>query len=132
MPTCKCGSEFSEERALLGFETCPSCGDKAAQLEIARKEQRVGVVANKGGYEYIGSEQTFKDILKTAGSRKHIPIDTSGDVTPRPTEVKRHRQQPPTKQWTFSHWEFPVNEFGVRYKRAVLKLKLKLEPREED
>ena len=36
MPYCRCGSEFSEARARLGFDCCLECGGNEAAAEAAR------------------------------------------------------------------------------------------------
>lgn len=120
MAICQqCKQEYSEARRTLGFTTCPQCGDKDALDEALQKQSRVGVVGNKGGYEYLGSPEQTKHLLLTAGSRKNIPLEN--------TSINSHSlagsyQRPiKRKHWQFSHWEFYYNPLTKRREtRAVL------------
>lgn len=77
---CRCGSEISEERWALGYRTCMECGDSYAKRLINEMESRVGPIYNKGPDQYLGSPESTRHILKTAGSRKHLPLEDSDDI----------------------------------------------------
>ena len=58
MPYCRCGTEFSEARARLGFEYCLDCGEGEAAAEIARRARMIVPISHKSGYTYLGSYRT--------------------------------------------------------------------------
>ncbi len=58
MPECvRCGDEYNPKRRALGYETCLSCGGKAAKVEMIRKAKCTAPAYNKGAYQYIGTRQ---------------------------------------------------------------------------
>src|SRR5438876_12381337 len=57
MPLCRCGNEFSEARAKLGFTYCLECGKKEAAAEIARRAHMIAPISHKSGYTYLGSDK---------------------------------------------------------------------------
>lgn len=65
MANCKCGEQYSDKRARLGWKTCLKCGEDEARAEANKRRQRVAVLVNKSSYQYICSE---KD-LQTMGKR---------------------------------------------------------------
>jgi len=99
---------------------CPECGDKAALEETKEKQSRVGYVYNKGPEQYLGDPKTTKHLLKTAGSRKHLPTEESKE--PRQSLAGSYIRPNNRKKWTFDHWEWYWNPKTLRReKRAVLK-----------
>ena len=54
MPYCRCGTEFSEARARLGFDCCLECGKKEATAEIARRNRMIAPISHKS--EEIGPQ----------------------------------------------------------------------------
>lgn len=56
----KCGEPYNPKRKSLGYTTCLSCGDIAAEKESLRKSKCIAPAYNKGAYQYIGS---FEDAL---------------------------------------------------------------------
>lgn len=49
----ECGSDYPDERARLGYDTCLKCGDLIARVQKAFKAQQVAPHFNKGGYQYL-------------------------------------------------------------------------------
>jgi DNA-directed RNA polymerase subunit RPC12/RpoP len=121
MATCSlCGKEYSEARYALGFTVCPKCGDKAALEEIQAKQSRVGVIANKGGEEYLGSPETTRKLLLTAGSRKNIPLQDSAQQSH--SLAGSYQRSYTKRKWVFSHHTWYWNPKTQRREfRAVLK-----------
>jgi predicted nucleic acid-binding Zn-ribbon protein len=58
----KCGEEYSDKRAELGYKTCLECGAKDAQKETKRKSKCIAPAYNKGAYQYITSKECVKGI----------------------------------------------------------------------
>jgi hypothetical protein len=81
MRYCRCGNEFSEERARLGFDCCLECGDKEAAAEIARRAHMIAPISHKSGYTYLGSDKATQRKRLLEGSAK----------TPRLTQELRHK-----------------------------------------
>lgn len=147
----KCYQDYPDVRRLAGYPLCITCGDLAAALDLENKHKRIGVAWNKGPEMYLGSPEQTRKILKTEGSRKHLPLDqpvsqptptstTSTTSTAENRELSRQpvvpsnkrpsKPQPQPKQYRFSHWVWPVDKLGNRYKRAVLVLVLKPKQKE--
>jgi hypothetical protein len=57
MPYCRCGTEFSNGRARLGFDCCLECGTKEAAAETARRAHMIAPISHKSGYTYLGSDE---------------------------------------------------------------------------
>jgi hypothetical protein len=117
MPYCRCGSEFSEARALLGFDSCLECGRKEAAVEIARRAHMIAPVSHKSGYTYLGPDSATQRQRLLEGSAKTPPMETGAQMIgraarPRPTRPKRYE---------FAGWEFKPDKQGVRQKRAILR-----------
>lgn len=80
MAVCRiCSEQYSDARLNLGFDTCQLCGDLLAKEEMRQKSKRVGPIWNKGPDMYLGSPSDVRVILKTAGGRKNVPLDFSGN-----------------------------------------------------
>ena len=59
---CDCGMEqIQPGRIALGYTTCLTCGESAAQLESEAKTRRVAIAYDKGGYQYISEGDDPKD-----------------------------------------------------------------------
>jgi len=58
-----CGiEEISEGRLALGYTTCLTCGEAAAQQETEDKSRRVAIAYDKGGYQYITEDTNLADL----------------------------------------------------------------------
>jgi hypothetical protein len=117
MPYCRCGNEFPEARARLGFDSCLECGRKEAAAEIARRAHMIAPVSHKSGYTYLGPDSATQRQRLLEGSAKTPPMQTGTGVIgraarPRPAKRKRHQ---------FAGWEFKPDKQGVRQKRAILR-----------
>jgi hypothetical protein len=117
MPHCRCGNEFSEARASLGFNCCLECGSKEAAAEIARRAHMIAPVSYKSSYTYLGPDNATQRQRLLEGSAKTPPMQTGFEVinraaSPRPTRRKRYQ---------FAGWEFKPDKRGIRQKRAILK-----------
>lgn len=49
----KCGDDYPDERAELGYDLCLKCGEALARLQIIYKSRCVAQHYNKGGYMYL-------------------------------------------------------------------------------
>jgi hypothetical protein len=117
MPYCRCGNEFPEARARLGFACCLDCGRKEAAAEIARRAHMIAPVSHKAGYTYLGPDRATQRQRLLEGSAKTPPMQTGADAIgraarPRPAKHKRYQ---------FAGWEFKPDKRGVRQKRAILR-----------
>lgn len=61
---CKCGRSYPLARALLGYNTCVHCGERAANKLKEERKERIAVLYNKGGYQYINSSDDLDSIGK--------------------------------------------------------------------
>lgn len=117
MPHCRCGNEFPEPRARLGFDCCLECGSKEAAAEIARRAHMIAPVSYKSGYTYLGPDSATQRQRLLEGSAKNPPMQTGVEVIGRaalPRSVRRKRYQ-------FAGWEFKPDKRGIRQKRAILR-----------
>jgi hypothetical protein len=117
MRLCRCGSEFSDARARLGFDCCLECGTKAAAAEIARRAHMIAPVSHKSGYTYLGPDRATQRQRLLEGSAKTPPMQTGVQTigrAARPRPEKRRRYE-------FAGWEFKPDKQGVRQKRAILR-----------
>jgi hypothetical protein len=117
MPLCRCGNEFSEARARLGFDCCLECGATAAAAEISRRARMIAPVSHKSSYTYLGPDRTTQRQRLLEGSAKTPPMQIgvhSPGRAARPKRVKR-------KRYEFAGWEFKPDKQGVRQKRAILR-----------
>lgn len=117
MPLCRCGNEFSEARAKLGFDCCLECGKKEAAAEIARRAQMIAPVSHKSGYTYLGPDRATQRQRLLEGSAKTPPMQTGAQVIGRAVRPKKIRP----KRYEFAGWEFKPDGRGVRQKRAILR-----------
>ena len=117
MPYCRCGNEFSEARARLGFDCCLECGKKEAAAEIARRARMIAPISHKSGYTYLGSDRTTQRQRLLEGTAKTPRMETGAQVigqSSRPRQVKRRRYE-------LAGWEFKPDKQGIRRKRAILR-----------
>ena len=117
MPICRCGNEFSEARARLGFDYCLECGKKEAAGEVARRARMIAPISHKSGYTYLGPDQATQRRRLLEGSAKTPRMETGGRVlgyAARPKHVKHRRYE-------LAGWEFKPDKRGVRQKRAILR-----------
>ncbi len=117
MPYCRCGNDFSEARARLGFDYCLECGKKEAAAEIARRAHMIAPISHKSGYTYLGSDKATQRQRLLEGSAKTPRMETGAQVigqSSRPKQIKRRRYE-------LAGWEFKPDKQGVRQKRAILR-----------
>ena len=117
MPLCRCGREYSEERAQLGFDRCLECGGNEAAAEIARRAQMIVPISHKSGYTYLGPDQATQRQRLLEGSAKTPPMETGRQSIGRAAEPQRL----PPRRYKFAGWEFKADKRGVRQKRAILR-----------
>ena len=117
MPYCRCGNEFSEARARLGFDCGLECGKKEASAETARRARMIVPISHKSGYTYLGSDRVTQRQRLLEGSAKTPRMETGARVighAARPRQVKH-------KRYELAGWEFKPDKQGVRRKRAILR-----------
>ena len=117
MPYCRCGNEFSEARARLGFDYCLECGKKEAAAEIARRSRMIVPISHKSGYTYLATDNATQRQRLLEGSAKTPRMETGARVigaAARPRQVKRRRYE-------LAGWEFKPDKRGIRQKRAILR-----------
>jgi hypothetical protein len=117
MPYCRCGNEYLEDRAALGFDCCLECGRKEAAVETARRAHMIAPVSHKSGYTYLGPDEATQRQRLLEGSAKTPPMQTGPDIigrAARPRPAQRRRYQ-------FAGWEFKPDNRGIRQKRAILR-----------
>ena len=117
MPYCRCGNEFSEARARLGFDCCLECGKKEAAAEIARRARMIAPIGHKSGYTYLGSDSATQRQRLLEGSAKTPWLETAAPAighAARPRQIKH-------KRYELAGWEFKPDKRGVRQKRAILR-----------
>ena len=59
----ECGDDIHMERANLGYITCLECGEAVAQRLVEKRRKQIGIVYNKGAYQYI-TESDLKSLGK--------------------------------------------------------------------
>jgi hypothetical protein len=117
MPLCRCGREYSEERARLGFDRCLACGGIEAAAEIARRARMIAPISHKSGYTYLGPDRASQRQRLLEGSAKTPPMETGHQPIGRAAEPRRMRP----RQYEFAGWEFKADKRGIRQKRAILR-----------
>jgi hypothetical protein len=117
MHYCRCGNEFSEARARLGFDCCLECGEKAAAAEIARRAEMIAPISHKSGYTYLGSDKETQRQRLLECSAKTPRMETSAPPVGRSARPQQRKQ----KRYEFIRWEFKPDKRGVRQKRAILR-----------
>src|SRR5690242_2981547 len=108
MPYCRCGNEFSEARAKLGFDRCLECGKAEAAAEIARRARMIAPISHKSGYTYLGSDRTTQRQRLLEGSAKTPRMETGAQMighTARPRQIRQRRYE-------LAGWEFKPDKQG--------------------
>lgn len=117
MPYCRCGNEFPEARARLGFDCCLECGAAEAAAETARRAHMIAPISHKAGYTYLGPDSAAQRRRLLEGSAKTPPMETGVPPIGRTARTKRITR----KRYEFAGWEFKPDRRGVRQKRAILR-----------
>ena len=117
MPYCRCGNEFSEARARLGFDCCLECGGNQAAAETARRAHMIVPIAHKSGYTYLGPDRATQRQRLLEGSAKTPPMETPGPA--RGGAAKPRKDQ--RRRYELAGWEFRPDKRGIRQKRAILR-----------
>jgi hypothetical protein len=117
MPFCRCGEEFSEARARLGFDCCLECGKQQAAAEAARRARMIVPISHKSGYTYLGPDRTTQRQRLLEGSAKNPPMQTG----PQPIGTAARPRKTKHRRYQFAGWEFKPDKRGVRQKRAILR-----------
>ena len=117
MPYCRCGTEFSEARARLGFDCCLECGKNQAAAETARRSRMIVPISHKSGYTYLGPDRTTQRQRLLEGSAKTPRMETGAQPIGR---AARPRQKP-GRRYELAGWEFKPDRQGIRRKRAILR-----------
>jgi hypothetical protein len=117
MPHCRCGNEFPEARAQLGFDCCLECGSAEAAAETARRAHMIAPISHKSGYTYLGPDRAAQRQRLLEGSAKTPPMETGALAI---GQAARHRPIK-RKRYQFAGWEFKPDKRGVRQKRAILR-----------
>jgi len=117
MPYCRCGNEFSGDRAALGFDCCLECGTKQAAAETARRAHMIAPVSHKSGYTYLGPDSATQRQRLLDGSAKTPRMETGIGAFGRAARPRPMKHQ----RYEFVGWEFKADNQGVRRKRAVLR-----------
>ena len=117
MPYCRCGSEFSEARARLGFDCCLECGGNKAAAETARRARMIVPISHKSGYTYLGPDRTTQRQRLLEGSAKTPPMEIGVQSIGRAAKAREQR----SRRYEFAGWEFKPDKQGIRRKRAILR-----------
>ena len=117
MPYCRCGNEFSEARARLGFDCCLECGKSEAAAESARRARMIAPISHKSGYTYLGPDEETQRQRLLEGSAKTPRMETGTRVIGRTAQPKRARR----RRYELAGWEFKPDKQGIRRKRAILR-----------
>jgi hypothetical protein len=117
MPNCRCGAEFSEARAGLGFDCCLECGKEEAAAEIARRAMMIAPISHKSGYTYLGSDPAMQRQRLLEGSAKTPRMETDAPVKGRAARSRQVKH----RRYELAGWEFKPDKQGIRRKRAILR-----------
>ena len=117
MPYCRCGNEFSEARARLGFDCCLECGGSKAAAETARRARMIAPISHKSGYTYLGPDSAKQRQRLLEGSAKTPPMETGAQPIGRAATPRRERR----RRYELAGWEFKPDKQGVGQKRAILR-----------
>jgi hypothetical protein len=116
MPYCRCGNEFSEARARLGFDSCLECGGTKAAAEAASRAHMIVPISHKSGYTYLGPDRATQRQRLLEGSAKTPPMETGPQPIGRAVKPREQR----SRRYEFAGWEFKPDKQGIRRKRAIL------------
>jgi len=117
MPYCRCGTEFSEARARLGFDYCLECGKNQAAAETARRSRMIVPISHKSGYTYLGPDRTTQRQRLLEGSAKTPPMEIGAQTIGRAATPREHRR----RRYELAGWEFKPDKQGIRRKRPILR-----------
>jgi hypothetical protein len=117
MPYCRCGTEFFEARASLGFDYCLECGKKEVAVEIARRARMIAPISHKSSYTYLGSDRATQRQRLLEGSAKTPRMEIGARVIGHAA----HPRQVKHKRYELAGWEFKPDKQGIRRKRAILR-----------
>jgi hypothetical protein len=117
MPYCRCGNEYSDARAQMGFDCCLECGKQHAAAETARRAQMIAPISHKSGYTYLGPDSATQRRRLLEGSAKTPPMQTGPQPIGRAARPTRKRR----RRYEFAGWEFKPDRQGIRQKRAILR-----------
>ena len=117
MPYCRCGNEFSEAQARLGFDCCLECGGDEAAAEIIRRARMIVPISHKSGYTYLGPDRTTQRQRLLEGSAKTPPMEVGAQPIGRAATPREDRR----RRYEFAGWEFKPDKQGIRRKRAILR-----------
>jgi hypothetical protein len=117
MPLCRCGKEYSEERAQLGFDRCLECGGNEAAAEFDRRARMIVPISHKSGYTYLGPDRATQRQRLLEGTAKTPPMETGRQPIGRAAEPRRLAP----RRYEFAGWEFKADKCGIRQKRAILR-----------
>jgi hypothetical protein len=117
MPRCRCGKEYSQERAQLGFDRCLECGGNEAAAEMARRAQMIVPISHKSGYTNLGPDRATQRQRLLEGSAKTPPLETGRQSIGCAAEPRRARP----RRYEFVGWEFKADKRGIQQKRAILR-----------
>jgi hypothetical protein len=121
MAYCRCGNEFSEARARLGFDYCLECGNKEAAAEIARRARMIAPISHKSGYTYLGSDNATQRQRLLEGSAKTPRMETGARTDARVIGRAAQPRQVKHRRYELAGWEFKPDKRGIRQKRAILR-----------
>jgi hypothetical protein len=117
MAYCRCGKEFPDARARLGFDCCAECGAAEAAAETARRAHMIAPISHKSGYTYLGPDRAAQRRRLLEGSTKNPAMETGAAPVGRSARPRRTER----KRYEFAGWEFKPDKRGVRQKRAILR-----------
>jgi hypothetical protein len=117
MPYCRCGNEYPDARARLGFDCCLECGKREAAAEVARRAHMIAPISHKSGYTYLGPDSKTQRQRLLEGSAKTPPMETGHQPTGRPARPRQTKH----RRYEFAGWEFKPDKRGVRQKRVILR-----------
>ena len=117
MPNCRCGNEFSEARARLGFDCCLECGKSRAAAETIRRTRMIVPKSHKSGYTYLGPDRATQRQRLLEGSAKTPPMETGAQMVGRAAIPREHCR----RRYELAGWEFKPDKRGIWQKRAVLR-----------
>jgi hypothetical protein len=117
MPYCRCGNEFSEARARLGFDCCLECGANAAAAETARRARMVVPISHKSGYTYLGPDRATQRQRLLEGSAKTPRMEVGEQPIGRAATPRENRR----RRYELAGWAFKPDQQGIQRIRAILR-----------
>ena len=108
MPDCRCGNEFSQARAKLGFDCCLECGKKEASAEITRRASMIAPISHTSGYTYLGPDEATQRQRLLEGSAKTPRMETAARVIGRPAQPRQVKR----RRYELAGWKFKPDKQG--------------------